>query len=122
MIYTSYFAKLDTLPKNMLPISISLTQPKGICLQTAAFLKPTWDILNDYKQTHDEQKYIDRYNNEILSKLDPVAVYNYLTSLNSAGDVVLICYESSEKFCHRHLVAKWFRDNAIPCDEFVGVK
>ena len=46
--------------------------------------------------------YIQEFWKEVLSKLDPSQVYKEL------DDSVLLCYESSELFCHRHIVAAWF--------------
>jgi len=45
--------------------------------------------------------YIENYYNEVLSKLDPEEVYR---DLNNS---VLLCYEDSNEFCHRHIVAEW---------------
>ena len=38
----------------------------------------------------------------MLSKLDVEEVYNLLNYS------ILLCYEESEEFCHRHIVASWF--------------
>jgi len=46
--------------------------------------------------------WIDAYYEEVLSKLDPKTVYDEL-----GEDAVIMCWESSEKFCHRHIVADW---------------
>lgn len=32
-------------------------------------------------------------------------------------DVCLLCYETPEKFCHRHLVCNWLNDHGIECRE-----
>lgn len=33
-------------------------------------------------------------------------------------DICLICYEKPNDFCHRHLVADWFRENGYEAVEF----
>lgn len=45
--------------------------------------------------------YIENYYNLVLSKLDPNEVYE---DLNNS---ILLCYEDSSDFCHRHIVAVW---------------
>lgn len=45
--------------------------------------------------------YIENYYKEVLSKLDPEEVYR---DLNNS---ILLCYEDSNEFCHRHIVAEW---------------
>jgi len=42
-----------------------------------------------------------------LSKLDPVSVVEELKTKSQGQPVVLLCYEKSGSFCHRHLVAEW---------------
>ena len=46
--------------------------------------------------------YIREYYREILSKLDPEKIYKEL------DNSFLLCYEKSDEFCHRHIVAAWF--------------
>lgn len=45
--------------------------------------------------------YIEEYYKQVLSKLDPNVVYNELDSS------ILLCYENSDEFCHRHVLAAW---------------
>ena len=45
--------------------------------------------------------YISEYMIQVLSKLDSEKVY---TDLDNS---ILLCYEESSKFCHRHIVASW---------------
>ena len=65
-------------------------------------LAPKFWFYQKYKNDGDENFYTEQYYKEILNNLDPKEVYDYL-----GEDAVLICYESPEKFCHRHLVADW---------------
>ena len=44
------------------------------------------------------------YPEVVLSRLDPVKVYHVL------DNSVLLCWESPEKFCHRHIVAQWLEE------------
>lgn len=70
-------------------------------------LMPTWDIIN----IEDEEEYRKAYYEKVLSKLDPLEVYNDL-----GEDAILLCHESAAKiasgetFCHRHMVAEWLEE------------
>lgn len=101
MIYTSYFAKY----KHDNGISIALKSPnwftgKGEC----SLLFPRWSFLKQYKEDRNQETYTEQYNELILSKLNPVEIYNLLDGH------VLLCWEKSGEFCHRRLVAKWLQD------------
>ena len=98
-LYTSYYAKSGKHPK---AVGISGTAPPFYKGKRCTKLAPNWDLFNQWKATGDNDTYIKRFENEILNKLDPHKV------LSELGDgAVLLCYETSDKFCHRHLVAKW---------------
>ena len=119
MIHTSYFAKLKKLPADLIPISISIYPPRGWNGLQYKKLAPSASILSDWKRDGDCKRYIDRYMNDILSKLDPIRVASDLQSLAGEGkDIVLVCYEKSEDFCHRHLVAEWLDQHGIRCEEY----
>ena len=51
-----------------------------------------------------EENYTIHYYSEVLNVLDPHQVYEEL-----GENAVLLCWEKSGKFCHRHLVAEWFQ-------------
>ncbi len=115
MIYTSYFANmryLDDLTKSKC-VSISLFSPKGYKGKQFNPLIPTINILTEYKKDNDTEKYERSYKKEVLSRLDPIETAKYLDGK------ILICFETPEKFCHRHIVSQWFRDNGIDCFEIV---
>ena len=97
---TSYFAKYRHLHLND-GISIALSAP--IEIETYPDLFPTWKMLSEYKKTKNKEQYIQEYS-QILNKLDPQKVCDDLK------DKTILCWESSEKFCHRHLVADWLRE------------
>lgn len=63
-----------------------------------------------------ELEYTRRYWNK-LYELNP---YQVLEDLGD--DAVLLCYEPSNKFCHRHLAAGWLRDHGIDIREYVYIE
>lgn len=118
MIYTSYFGMLRHIPDDAFPVSIALITPnwyQGACYKRLA---PSLDILMEYKRTRDQERYKERYEREILSKLDAEKVRAELHRLDPLRcDIFLLCYERPERFCHRHLVADWFAQNGMPVTE-----
>lgn len=106
-IYTSYFAIANKLPKDLVQVSISLFPPKHFAGKEYKKIAPTQKILFDWKRLADKERYIREYQRDVLSKLYEVKVYKELEKLGQGKDVVLLCYEKSEDFCHRHLFAEW---------------
>lgn len=117
MIYTSYFAKLNRLPPNVVPISICGKVPAWYDGLQYKKLAPKYSFFSEWKITHDNNYYIEHFNDEVLSTLSPQVVYNELMKLSGGKDIVLICYEKPTDFCHRHLVAEWLTNNGIKCEE-----
>lgn len=127
MIYTSYFAKLNSLPKNIIPVSICAKAPnwyKGLQYKKLA---PTYNILMKYKQDHDREDYICKFREQILNKLNASEVVFDLGRLADKDstfysfDICLICYEKPSDFCHRHLVSDWLNKAGFECKEWYKV-
>jgi len=54
MIYTSYFAKLKSLPDNIIPVSICAKAPDWYKGYQFKRLAPSYALLMDWKRRHDE--------------------------------------------------------------------
>ncbi len=110
---TSYFSKSGSHPN---AVSIAGKSPDWYYGTEYKVLAPKWWFYANYKNSdqteEDEQAYIDAYKEEVLGKLDPHEVHKLL-----GDDAVLLCWESSEKFCHRHIVAEWFKAHGIEIEE-----
>ena len=111
MIYTSYFGNLRNIDK-MIPVSICSKTPNWYEGLEYKKLAPSYDILMEYKRTGDKYRYTQRYQKEILNKLNQMDVLKDLYEMTSnvrAGkrNIVLLCYEKPTDFCHRHIVADW---------------
>lgn len=123
MIYTSYFAKLKSLPDNIVPIAICAKVPnwyKGLQYKK---LTPKYDFFMKWKETHDNDYYIKCFNEQVLEKLnatDVVLDFSRLSYGYNIGekDICLLCYEKPSDFCHRHLVAEWLIENGFRCEEW----
>lgn len=124
MIYTSYFAKLKSLPDNIIPISICGKAPKWYKGLQYKKLAPKYDFFMKWKENHDNDYYIKCFNEQVLDKTNVLTVLrDLIDSINSVDNLVgknicLICYEKPDDFCHRHLVADWLNKNGIECREW----
>lgn len=67
-----------------------------------SFWKIWHDNIGKVSAEENNRYYIQEYWNQVLSKLDPQQVYDELDYS------ILLCYESNNEFCHRHIVAAWF--------------
>lgn len=132
MIYTSYFAKLKSLPEDVVPISICGKAPdwyKGLQYKKLA---PKYDFFMKWKENHDNDYYIKCFNEQVLNKLNVENVIQELDELmlnetmtldykidsKEVPKIALICYEKPSDFCHRHLVADWLNKNGYECKEY----
>lgn len=100
---TSYYSKSGN-DENA--VSIAARSPSFYKGKEYKKLAPMYWFLKKYKEEGDEEFYTRQYRSEILDKLDPKVVYEEL-----GEDAILLCWEGPDKFCHRHLVAKWLSNN-----------
>lgn len=100
---TSYFAKAKNLDNI---VSIAGKAPAGFKGRQYKKLAPKYWFFKKYKEDGDRSFYTEQYHKEILDRLDPAEVYKDL-----GENAILLCWERSDKFCHRHLVAAWLCDN-----------
>lgn len=99
---TSYFAKSANHPN---AVSIAGKAPNWYKGRQYKKLAPKYWFFKKYKEDLDEEFYKKQFN-RILNKLDPLQVVKEL-----GEDAVLLCWEASGKFCHRHLIAEWLSKN-----------
>ena len=95
MSYTSYFAKLNKLPNNIIPISICGKAPdwyKGLQYKKLA---PKYDFFMKWKETSGNDYYIKCFEEQVLSKLNPHEVVEHLYEITKGQDIALVCYETS---------------------------
>ena len=118
MIYTSYFAKLKSLPENIIPISICGKAPDWYNGLQYKVLAPKYKFFMEWKKNKDNDYYIEHFQKEVLDTLEVENVINRLYELSEGKDVCLLCYEKPNDFCHRHLVSNWLKENKIECEEY----
>ena len=112
MIYTSYYGKY----KGTQGVAISRTIPYGYKCEVYKPLAPTRRLLQWFSETDKgldaQEQYRQIYYQDVLNHLNPDEVYRALDGK------VLLCYEKTGVFCHRHLVAEWLNKNGYKCEEF----
>jgi len=84
--------------RNQNAVGISQGIPKWFTGRIYKKLAPSWNMIK-----LPDAQYTVAYN-EILSKLDAQQVYEEL-----GESAILLCYEKPGDFCHRQLVAEWFK-------------
>lgn len=122
MIYTTYFAKLRALPKEVVPIAICGKAPDGYSGLSYKVLAPKYDFFMQWKASGDNEYYIKCFKEQVLAGLTPERViadlYRLVNKNLNSCDIALVCYEKPSDFCHRHLVAAWLKENGYECEEF----
>ena len=125
MIYTSYFGKMRKFPDNCIPVAICGGIPEWY---TGAWYRkpaPKYGFFQEWKKNKDNDFYIEHYQKEVLDELNVDKVLMDLQLLvpeekrvemqspiwtSSDVHLVLLCYEKSGDFCHRHLFAAWLSE------------
>jgi len=116
MIYTSYFAKLQNIPSSVVPISICGKAPDWYTGSQYKKLAPKYNFFMEWKRNQDNIFYIREYYAQVLAPLKQEDVLFELLKLSMNKDIVLLCYEKPNEFCHRHLVAGWLQEITPVCE------
>ena len=115
MIFTSYFAKIKKFPENVIPVAICAKVPDWYTGLRYRKLTPKYDALMKYKDDHPAS--VSAELQFLLDLCYDIKMDRVLTE-NPDWHVALICYEKPSDFCHRHLVAEWFRNYGVECKEW----
>jgi len=124
MLYTSYIAKINKLPNDIIKVIITRFLPKSLNinkynnLYTMKELAPSKELLLQYKKDNNWSNYIVNFKKEMNYRKDLHnkinSLYKYLQKGNS---VCLICYEKDYLHCHRYLLAQYFMSKGIEWKE-----
>ena len=101
-MHTSYFGNIKNLPQGK-TIAISQGIPHWYHGQRNLHLAPSWAMIKLPPEEYNLQFA------ELLSKLDPVAEFNAM-EVAVGGGAILLCWEKPGEYCHRRLVAEWFKE------------
>lgn len=110
MIYTGYFARLKYYQSNGLtPVRISNGGNDIVELYVSVFI-PDWSIVISHKNgLISNDQYRKHYMNQ-LDSIDKNSLSSVITELDNRN-AILLCYEAPGKFCHRHILAEYIRNN-----------
>lgn len=125
-VYTSYYGNARKIPKDLVPVAISGKIPEWWNGPKYEVLAPKYSFFKIWKETQDNDYYIDHYKklvlgnvsiNQVLIDLGNITMSFKMEDGTCYKGVVLLCYETPEKFCHRHLVADWMNYYGYECKE-----
>lgn len=129
MIYTSYFGNIKKILAAMPDarfISIAGKTPDWFDGKKFKALAPHycwWKIWHKTFASNLDSKesiawYTDMYNKTVLRDLNPLEIAQQLKDLADWHTTVILCYETPEKFCHRHLVSSWLNSFRVLSEEW----
>ena len=113
---TSYFANFRKLDKNKyIAVSIARITPVGVDIKVEEFAPEKSTLFNYKNGKINEEQYTKEYTEQLDELFDDGIMVNTLSRLNDVEkrynkEVVLLCYEGKEKFCHRHILSKYIND------------
>lgn len=110
-IYTSYFAKVkyaNIEPERL--FAVSRTCPPDFPGTRLLDFAPSAGLLGMYRNlpTFGWRKFIHGYMTECLNKKSLSELLDVI-----CDEAILICWEKSGTFCHRHIIADWIMEQ---CD------
>ena len=108
-IYTSFYGNRKIA--NYIKVSISCSAPKDMVLDgKIELLAPGASILYGHKKgVISTETYTKEYLHKLNSNREIIIETMRQVWRNAKGrNIVLLCWEGKNKFCHRHLFAKWF--------------
>ena len=132
MIYTSYFGNIKRIlneNKDVEFFSIAGKSPDFYKNENRFELLILAPKYKWWKEWHDKfidnleseesiNFYKEKYYETVLKNLNPHSIVNTLYRIGNGKDIILLCYETPEKICHRKLVSEWFNKNEIECKEY----
>lgn len=106
--FTSYYARSRAFdPSRFLLVSISRGVPAGWFGYHVWEFAPSSSILYQYRDNLDDATYMLRYKNEVLNNRDILSILRRIQIVANGRDIVFMCFEGPDKFCHRHLLAAY---------------
>ena len=124
-VYTSYFSNVRNIPTDVALVSIAGKTPDWLSIFKCNELMPKYSwwkewhdtFANNLESVESKQWYIKHYKETVLNTLDAKMLIKHLFKLCNSDKICLLCYETPEKFCHRHIVSEWLNLNGVECSE-----
>lgn len=131
-LYTSYFANIKNIHlDNAYFISIAGKTPnwfqgndssKYMKFSFLAPLKTWWKEWHDrfeenLNSIQSQSWYKQKYYETVLIEIDFSEFIHKLNNIDPNGNFVFMCYETPNKFCHRHLLSDWIKLHGVDINE-----
>jgi hypothetical protein len=115
MIQTSYFAKMNKMTDEEKGRCYSIVSSPPILLKIPNIheLAPSHTMLLTYKKNKDKFRYTELY----LAKLYTRGFREVMGII--PDNAILLCYEKSGDFCHRHILAAWLKKYGVEVTEYI---
>lgn len=112
MIYTGYYANIKKYEEaGLIPVAISGKVPDFYDGLTYKEFAPRWNTFKKWKNGEiSNAEYVEEYK-KYLNTLDKEDIKMDFDSPNKCNNMILLCYEKSGDFCHRHVLADWLEEN-----------
>lgn len=110
MIYTGYYGGLGVIDNDTVTVQVSNSAPIDVDMRFEKAI-PDWAfIVKPYKDgLIDQEEYTRRYVDQLDKYRENIlGVIEYFKS--TLKDYILLCYETPDKFCHRHILAQYIND------------
>lgn len=110
-VFTSNFLKAKALDSSKyLVVSVSRFNPDGFKGVWLKELAPSVKLLSDYRKGLSWSDYVLRYQSECYALDNIKDVLSSLVFITKGRDIVLCCYESADKHCHRFIIADYIKN------------
>lgn len=121
-VYTSYVGRIPALLKNgfrreEMTLIVRKRMPYiDKRIRNCAALAPFASLLEGYKKgLIDEFSYRILYRDWLDLHIDAAGT---IETIRKLGLKVFLCYETPNKFCHRHVFAEWLSAHGMICEEW----
>lgn len=100
---TSNFASMKKIEAaGLIPISIAIGNPRWYDGQRLVSLAPTREMLRWPRREYDKAF------RQILRETSAPDLLRQIEAIWSVDEIVLLCWEAPNVWCHRRLIAEWF--------------
>lgn len=131
--FTSYYANIPNLEGYFL-ISISggiTPEIEKVIDKHDKRMAPNLSLFSQYKKSQEikdvstsfnEERYVKRFKKEVLSNIEINSFIEEYKNIYAEHkkDIVFLCYEKPEDFCHRHIVQEFLNENGFKTSELIS--